>query len=57
MHINATTTEGEGTTASETTEPLPKSGGAGDACSSVLLPVAALLFGFGVLGFAVLRCS
>jgi len=55
VDLNATTTEGEGTMARETTEPLPKSGGAGIGGPSVLLPAAALLFGFSVLGFAVLR--
>ena len=55
VDLNATTTEGEGTMARETTEPLPKSGGAGIGRPSVLLPATALLLGLGVLGFAVLR--
>jgi Cu/Zn superoxide dismutase len=55
VDLNATTTEGEGTTARETTEPLPKSGGVGIGGPSVLLPAAALFLGLGVLGFAVLR--
>jgi hypothetical protein len=39
----------------ETTQPLPKSGGPAIGSTSVLLPVAALLLGSGVLAFAVLR--
>jgi len=45
---------GEATTARETTSgPLPKSGG--PALESVLLPAAALLLGFGILAYAVVR--
>lgn len=55
VDLNATTTEGEGTMVRETTEPLPKSGGAGIGGPSVLLPAAMLVIGMGVLGYAVLR--
>lgn len=39
----------------ETTQPLPKSGGLMVGSPSVLLPAAALLLGSGVLTLAVLR--
>ena len=55
VDLNATTTEGEGAMARETTEPLPKSGGAGIGGPSVLLPAVMLVIGMGVLGYAVLR--
>src|SRR5215212_7397578 len=42
----------EQTTMTESTQPLPKSGG---LAPSVLLPAAALLLGFGVLAFSILR--
>ena len=45
----------EETVMKETTQPLPASGGMGISSTSVLLPAAALLFGSGVLGYAVLR--
>ena len=48
--VNPTT--GETTTMTESTQPLPKSGG---LAPSVLLPAAALFLGFGVLAFSVLR--
>ena len=43
------------TTKTETTQPLPSSGGLTVGSSSVLLPAAALLVGPGVLAYAVLR--
>ena len=45
----------EQTIMTETTQPLPASGGMGISSTSVLLPAAALLLGSGVLGYAVLR--
>lgn len=39
----------------ETTQPLPKSGGLTVGSPAVFLPAAALLLGSGVLTFAVLR--
>jgi len=55
VELNATTTEGGATTVRETTEPLPISGGAqNDGPPGLLRAAAALLFGFGLLGFAVL---
>jgi Cu/Zn superoxide dismutase len=50
-----TTTMTEQTVMMESTEPLPKSGGLGSWAPSVLLPAAALLLGFGVLAFSILR--
>ena len=41
-----------GQTAGQTAEPLPPSGG---VAPSVLLPVAALLVGTGIVGYAVVR--
>ena len=48
-----TTTMTEQTIMTESTQPLPQSGGL--APSAVLLPAAALFLGFGVLAFSVLR--
>ena len=45
----------ETTTKVETTQPLPKSGGMGITAPSLLMPLAALLLGGGVVGYAVLR--
>ena len=39
----------------ETTQPLPNSGGLGLGSTSVLLPAAALLLSSGILAFAVLK--
>jgi Cu/Zn superoxide dismutase len=47
-----TTTMTEQTIMTESTQPLPKSGG---LAPSVLMPAAALFLGFGVLAFSVLR--
>jgi len=43
------------TTTTKSTEPLPKSGGLVSSAPSVLVPAAALLMGFGVLAFGILR--
>ncbi|MCA1729780.1 MAG: hypothetical protein LC751_10360 [Actinobacteria bacterium] len=50
-----TTTMTERTIMSESTQPLPKSGGLVSWAPSVLLPAAALFLGFGVLAFGFLR--
>ena len=51
-----TTTMTERTVMMESTEPLPKSGGLEvSRAPSVLVPAAALLVGFGVLAFGILR--
>ena len=51
-----TTTMTERTVTMESTEPLPKSGGLEVSWApSVLVPAAALLVGFGVLAFGILR--
>ena len=51
-----TTTMTERTVMMESTEPLPKSGGLEVSWApSVLVPAAALLVGFGVLAFSILR--
>lgn len=50
-----TTTMMEQTIMTESTQPLPKSGGLVSLAPSVLVPAAALLLGFGVLAFSILR--
>ncbi len=50
-----TTTITKQTTMMETTQPLPKSGGLVSWAPSLLLPATALLLGFGVLAFSILR--
>lgn len=50
-----TTTMMEQTIMTESTQPLPKSGGLVSLAPSVLVPAAALLLGFGVVAFSILR--
>jgi Cu/Zn superoxide dismutase len=50
-----TTTMTEQTIMTESTKPLPKSGGLAPLAPSVLMPTAALFLGFGILAFSILR--